>query len=106
MSCWQVTLENPIVRFVLCKDWFVKENMEIVLDIATDRVDRQLDVRSLIMTQNLVNTLIKLVIKPQTNRQLMRIQRTNKIIEPNFLDQSINENANEMNLAISHDSEQ
>ena len=73
MSCWQVTLENPIVRFLLCKDYFVKEKMERVLDIATDRVHHQLDVRSLIMTQNLLKTLIKLVIKPHKNRQLMRI---------------------------------
>ena len=44
-------------------------------------MDKQLDVRSLIMTQNLLQTMIKLFVKPKTKRYLMRIQRRHKVLE-------------------------
>ena len=74
--------ENPLARILLCKVFRKKKNIEKIIQKGYERVDRQLDVRSLIMTQNMLTTLIRLLIKPRVKRQLMRIQRKPKVLEP------------------------
>ena len=48
-------------------------HLEKSLKVGEKTVEKQLDVRSLIMTQNLLLTTIKLLIKPKAKRELMRI---------------------------------
>ena len=60
-----------------------KTQLEKSLQAGEKIVEKQLDVRSLIMTQNLLLTTIKLLVKPKAKRELMRIQRWHKVLRTN-----------------------
>ena len=66
---------------------------------------KQLDVRSLITTQNLVLTLVQLLIKPSSKRHLMRMQRKHKVLEPYASNSSSDDDSLETNLAVSKKAE-
>ena len=73
MTRAKVFWENPIVRCLSCRMFRKQTHLEKSLKVGEKIVEKQLDVRSLIMTQNLLLTTIKLLIKPKAKRELMRI---------------------------------
>ena len=50
-----------------------KNKLENTVKIGEKRIEKRLDVRSLIMTQNLMLTMMTLLVKPQAKRKLMRV---------------------------------
>ena len=73
MTSSKVFWENPIIRCLTCRMFRKKTPLEKSLKVGEERVEKLLDVRSLIMTQNLLLTTIRLLVKPRTKRELMRI---------------------------------
>ena len=73
--------QNPILRFLKCSRFRKKSKLEKLIEKGEKRLDKQLDVRSLIMTQNLLMSMIKLFVKSKSNRKLMRIQWRHKVLE-------------------------
>ena len=52
------------------------------MELGKKKVKRDLDIRNLIKAQDLLKTFIKLKIVKREKRKLMRLQRTNIILEP------------------------
>ena len=104
LTYMQVIEQNPIIRLLTCRPFRKSTKLDKIIDIGSERVDRQLDVRSLIMTQNMLLTLTQLLVKQKTKRQLMRIQHRHKVIEPCASSDS-SDDPHEVNLAISHKKE-
>ena len=81
MSPVKVFWQNPIMRCLTCRRWRKKTKLEKDIKLGEKRIEKQLDVRSLILNQNLLHTMIRLLVKPRSKRELMRIQRRHTILE-------------------------
>ena len=68
------------MRYLNCTKFRKKTKLEMMIKKEEWRVEKQLDVRSLIMTQNLLFTMIRLFVKPKSKRDLLRIQRKHKVL--------------------------
>ena len=76
---------NPVVLFFKCTHCMPKRKktkLEKAIKIGSKRVERQLDVRSLIVSQSILHTLAKVLIKPSETREMMKMQRKHKVLEP------------------------
>jgi hypothetical protein len=76
--------------------------MDRLVTMGRERLERQLDVRSLITTQNILLSMLKLMVESPTNRQLMRIQRKHKVLEPNANLSGDDSSEDEGYMATSH----
>ena len=81
---------NPIVAMLLCRTscrktrfWHCKKTInEKIYSKGAGRVERGLDVRNIIKTQETLKTMMLTLVPEIEKRRLMRIQRRTIIIEP------------------------
>ena len=73
MSYSEAFWQNPIILCLSLRSCRKKNELEKTVKIGEKRIEKRLDVRSLIMTQNLILTMMKLLVKPQAKRKFMRI---------------------------------
>lgn len=59
-----------------------KSQDERTLEMGKKRIKRDLDIRNLIKAQDLLKTFIKLKVTKREKRKLLRLQRSNVILEP------------------------
>lgn len=91
-------LQSPCVRCLTCRRYRQQNQLERILELGLHRVKRQLDVRSLISSQNILMSFLRLMVSSATNRQLMRVERRHKVLEPNVA--SDNDSSDGENLII------
>lgn len=98
MSNWEVLKQNSIVRCLLCSRFRNKTQLQRTIEVGEERVARKLDVSSLMMTHDYVVTLSKLLVGPPVKRLLMKMQRKQRVIEP---DAGSDDASDEDNFALS-----
>ena len=59
-----------------------KTSADLMLEEGARRVKRDLDIRNIIKSQDLLKTFLKVKIDKKEKRKLMRLQRRNVVLEP------------------------
>ena len=95
---WDQVKMNPIVKLITCKMFRKKNTLEKAIDIGQDRVDRQLDIRSLIISQNVLMSLTRVLLKDKKARQLLKLQRRHKVVEPGISSESSSDNEEDLTV--------
>ena len=83
-DCFTKLQHNHLVSLLMCRRLCPKRKKkaeERVLDEGESRIRRGLDVRTLIKSQDLLRTLIKMKVNKRDKRKLMRMQRANLVLE-------------------------
>jgi len=90
MTWLDLVSQNFIIRLLSCSFFRPKNRLEKLVALSTRRLEKDLDVRSLLASQHLLDTLLKLLVTSRQKRILMRHQRTNVVVEAEVDDEPLN----------------